>query len=68
MGSVSKYFSDETLISSLRGFYDENERYSINFHYWIHTAVMVKDGIMIQVGSRRFLVEEFTGSVIREVK
>lgn len=68
MGVVSNYFSDETVISSLRGFYDENERYSINFHYWLHTATITKDGILIRVGSRMFLVEEFTGTVIREVK
>ena len=68
MGVVSKYFSDETVISSLRGFYDENERYNINFHYWLHTATITKGGILIHVGSRRFLVEEFTGAVIREVK
>ena len=68
MGVVSKYFADETVISNLRGFYDENERYSINFHYWLHTATITKDGILIRVGSRMFLVEEFTGAVIREVK
>ena len=68
MGVVSKYFSDETVISSLRGHYDANERYSINFHYWLHTATITKDGILVRVGSRRFLVDEFTGAVIREVK
>ena len=68
MGVISKFFSDEDCISSLRGFYDENERYSINFHYWLHTAIITKDGILIRVGARMFLVEEFTGAVIREVK
>ena len=68
MGVVSKYFSDETVISSLRGHYDANERYSINFHYWLHTATITKDGILVRVGSRRFLVDEFTGAVIREVR
>ena len=68
MGVVSKYFSHETVISSLRGRYDTNERYSINFHYWLHTATITKDGILVRVGSRRFLVDEFTGAVIREVR
>ena len=68
MGVVSKYFADETVISSLRGFYDENKRYSINFHYWLHTGTITKDGILIRVGARMFLIEEFTGAVIREVK
>ena len=68
MGVVSKYFSDETVISSLRGHYDANERYSINFHYWLYTATITKDGILVRVGSRRFLVDEFTGAVIREMR
>lgn len=68
MGVVSSYFSDEDCISSLRGFYDENERYSINFHYWLHTATRTREGILVTVGSRRFLLEEFTGTVIREVR
>ena len=68
MGSVSKYVNDKTIISNLRGFYDAEEQYRINFRYWLHTAKQVKDGIMIQVGSRRFLVDAFTGSVIREVR
>jgi hypothetical protein len=68
MGSVSRYVSDKTIVSSLRKFYDKNEQYSINFRYWLHTARPVKDGIMLNVGSRYFLVDEITGSVIREVK
>ena len=68
MGVVSSYFSDEDCISSLRGFYDENERYSINFHYWLHTATRTREGILVTVGSRRFLLEEFTGAVIRELR
>ena len=68
MASVSPYFSDDTVIASLRSHYRENERWNINFRYWLHTAKKVKDGILISVGSRKFLIEEFTGSVIREVK
>ena len=67
MGIVSKFFSDEDVISSLRGHYDDAEQYSINFYYWLHTARRVKDGIIVNVAGRRFLVDEFTGSVIREV-
>lgn len=68
MGVISKFFSDEDCISSLRGFFDENERYSVDFHYWLHTATRTREGILVTVGSRRFLLEEFTGTVIREVK
>ena len=68
MGSVSKFVSDKTVVCSLRGFYNEDEWYTVNFRYWLHTARRVKDGIMINVGSRCFLVDEYTGSVVKEVK
>ena len=65
--SVSPYFSDKTVISSIRKYYNENEQYTINFQYWINTAKKVKDGILIRVENRKFLIEEYTGSVIKEV-
>ena len=68
MGAVSKYVSDDEVIASLRKYYSTTQQYNTNFRYWLHTAKKVKDGILISVGSRKFLVEEFTGSVIREVK
>lgn len=68
MGAVSKYVSDDTVIASLRSHYKENERWNINFRYWLHTAKIVKDGILIRVGSRKFLIEKFTGSVIKEIR
>ena len=68
MGCVSKYVSDKTIIASLRKFYGADEQYTVNFYYWLHTAVPVKDGILVLVGSRSFLIDEYTGSVIREIK
>lgn len=65
---ISPYFSDADLISSLRKYYGVDERFTVDFRYWLHTAKRVKDGILISVGSRKFLIGEFTGSVIREVK
>lgn len=64
---ISPYFSDKTLISSLRKYYKKEEQYSINFGYWLHTAKKTKDGIIIQIASRKFLVDYYTGSVIKEV-
>lgn len=68
MGVVSPYFSDSTVISSLRKYYKKDEQYTVDFSYWLHNAKIVKDGILIQIGSRKFLIEEYTGSVIKEVR
>lgn len=67
MGVVSRYASDDEVINSLRGYYDADRRFSVNFCHWLHTARKCKDGIIVQVENRRFLVDEFTGCVIREV-
>lgn len=67
MGGLSPYFDDNTLIMSLRKYYPKNEQYSINFKYWLHTAKKTKDGIIIQIASRKFLINFYTGSVIKEV-
>lgn len=65
---ISPYFSDKDLISSLRKYYDESEAYRINFSSWLHTAKKTKDGILIQIGSRKFLIDHYTGSILKEVK
>lgn len=67
MGVVSKYFSDKTLVDSLRNYYDEKTRYKVNFQYWFHTATITKDGIVVTIENRKFLIDEFTGSVEREI-
>lgn len=64
---ISPYFSDKDLISSLRKYYSESEAYIINFSFWLHTAKKIEDGIIIQIASRIFLVDYYTGSVIKEV-
>lgn len=68
MGGLSPYFSDADLISSLRKYYKKEEQYSVNFQYWLNTEKKVKDGILINVGNRKFLVDFYSGSVIKEVK
>ena len=67
MGVVSAYVSDDDVISNLRGFFDRAEQYQINFKYWLGTSRKVKEGVLVNVGSRCFLLHEFTGLVIREV-
>lgn len=67
MGGLSPYFSDADLISSLRKYYKKEEQYTVNFRYWLNTAKKVKDGILINVGSRKFLVDFYSGRVIKEV-
>lgn len=68
MSQLSPYFSDADLISSLRKYYKKEEQYTVNFKYWLHTAYKVKDGIIIQIANRKFLVDFYTGSIIKEVK
>ena len=62
MGGLSPYFSDADLISSLRKYYKKEEQYTINFQYWLHTAKKIKDGILINVAGRKFLVDFYSGN------
>lgn len=66
--SVTPYVSNKTIIQSIRKYYNENEQYSINFEYYLNFAVNTNDGILIKIKDRKFLVDFFTGSVIKEVR
>lgn len=66
--ALTAYASDKSVISSLRKYYNRDEQYNVDFRYWLHTAKKTKDGIMVQIGSRRFLIDEYTGSVIKEIR
>lgn len=68
MGGLSPYFNDADLISSLRKYYKKEEQYTINFQYWLHTAKKIKEGILVNIAGRKFLVDFYSGSVIKEVK
>ena len=68
MGVISPYASDEEVVASLRQYYNKNEQYKINFYHWLRTAKKTKDGILVTVGSRQFLLHEVLGVVLREVK
>lgn len=65
--SVSPYFTDKTVISSLRKYYDKKNQYSINFEYWLSFAIKTNNGILIKIKEREFLVDYYSGSVIKEV-
>ena len=67
MGIISAYLSDNEVISQLRQRFDRDEQYRIDFRYWLSTARVVRDGVLIDVGSRHFLLDAGTGAVIREV-
>ncbi len=67
MGVVSPYLSDNEVVSQLRMQFDRDEQYRIDFRYWLSTARVVRDGILVNVGSRKFLLDAGTGGVIREV-
>lgn len=66
MGVVGAYFSDEEVISSLRRQFPRYQQYRIDFLSWLHTARLTSDGFVVQVFNRKFLVDKYTGSVIRE--
>ena len=67
MGVVSSYLSDDEVVSVLRQEFDREFQFSIDFYYWLHTARKVKDGVLVDVMGRCFLLNEFTGYVIREI-
>lgn len=67
MGSISVYCSDDEVVNGLRAYYPREEQYTINFYHWLSTARKTKDGVLVTVGTRRFLLHEVTGAVIREV-
>ena len=67
MGIVTMYCSDEELINNLRPYFDLNEQYSIPFESWLHTARKTSEGILLTIGSRKFLIHPETGIVIKEV-
>ena len=67
MGVVSKYFSDDDLINSLRKQYPRDRQYSVDFRFWLNTAKRTRDGLVVTVEDRSFLIDEYSGSVVREV-
>ena len=64
---IGVYFSDEELIANLRQEFSVEEQYRIDFRQWLNTAEYTNQGIILTVESRRFLIHEYTGAVIREM-
>lgn len=67
MGVVSKYFGDDDLINSLRKQYPRDKQYSVDFRFWLNTAKKTREGLVVTVEDRNFLIDVYTGTVIREV-
>lgn len=67
MGMISIYCDDNEVVSSLRQQYPREDQYRINFLHWLNTARQTKDGILVQVENRKFLLHHITGQVIKEV-
>lgn len=61
------YATDEETVNSIRAYYPCEEQYRINFEYWLHTARKTKEGILVNVGSRKFLLHPVLGTVISEL-
>lgn len=64
---ISVYFSDEELIANLRQEFDREEQYSINIRQWLNTARYTNQGVILTVENRKFLIHEYTGTVIKEI-
>ena len=67
MGVISPHVSDDEVVSNLRQEFDREDQYAIDFKYWLHTAYIVRGGVLVTVKSRKFLLHQNTGTVIREV-
>lgn len=67
MGVITKYCSDDEIINHLRLYFDEHEQYSFPFKSWLHTAHKTNEGILLTMGTRKFLIHEETGTVLKEV-
>lgn len=64
---LTPYTSDKEIIASLRKYFSKEEQYSINFEYWLNFASKTNNGVLIKIKNREFLIDEFSGSVIKEV-
>lgn len=64
---ISPYFSNKDLINSLKKYFNSEEQYTINFEYYLNFAIKTNNGILIKIKHREFLIDYYTGSVIKEV-
>ena len=64
---LSAYFSDEEVVSNLRQQFPRDLQYSIDFLVWLNNAKLTEAGYVVKVLSRTFLVDKYTGRVIKEL-
>ena len=65
---VGLYFTDEELACNLRPFFSEDKRFSIDFQSWFAKSKQTSQGFVVQVEDRRFLIDVYTGLVLRELE
>ena len=65
--SVTTYADNKEIIASIRKYFNREEQYTINFEYFLNFAIKTNNGILIKIKQREFLVDYYTGSVIKEV-
>ena len=64
---LSPYFSDEECISHLRLQFPKDMQYKIDFKFWLGTGKLTRDGFIVQVMSRKFLIHKTLGIVLKEL-
>ena len=65
--SVTPYADNKEIIASIRKYFNREEQYNINFEYWLNTVINTNNGIIIKIKHREFLIDYYSGSVIKEV-
>lgn len=65
---VGLYFTDEELACNLRPYFESEKRFTIDFKSWFAKSKQTSQGFVVQVEDRRFLIDVYTGLVLRELK
>ena len=65
---VTPYASNKAIITSIRKYFNNDEQYSINFEYYLNFAKITNNGVLIKIKQREFLIDYFSGTVIKEIR
>ena len=61
---VSSFFTDDDLINQLRMYFDEDERWSIDFRPFLNNVEDVGDCLFLRMKGFEFSIDKFTGEVV----
>ena len=65
--ALSEYYDDADVINQLRGFFDEELRYNIDFNVALSLIEDYNEKLFIvKLRNRKFLIDKITGVVIEE--